>query len=112
MSRGTPGIVTLGATPAVLLEAGDNELITLSKVSIYNDDTVPRLVTVYHDVTGAAGAVTATKMLVKTVNGKESAPLMLSSLYLANGSKLWVECDVAAKVNIDINYTSTDQQPL
>lgn len=103
-------IQTLTASAVAYLTAGTNEAMTLSKVVACNTDVAPRTVTVYHDVTGAAGAIASTTVLkAYAISAGETKTLPLSSLFVVNGGKLYAMADNASVVVLDINYTSTEQ---
>ncbi len=103
-------LTVLTASAVAILTAGTNEVYTLSKVLVTNTDSVARTVTVYHDVTGAAGAVTGTLVIkALSLSAGETKTLPLSSVFLANGAKLYALADVTSVVNLDINYTTSEQ---
>jgi len=102
----------LTATPVAQLTADGNAAITVSKAIACNPAGVARNITIYHDITGTSGAITANIILYTyAIGAGETKTLPLSSVFVSNGGKLWAAADSAGSVILDINYTVTEQQP-
>ena len=107
LARGGPTAV-LTTTATSYVAAGTNEAVILSRVNLYNSDTVSRTVTI-HRVPTAGSATTSNIIYFGAISPGETLSPNLPGLILDNGDALYAKADAASVVNIDLNYTVASQ---
>lgn len=100
---------SIAATPTEVISAGANESVLLTTVIDYNADTESRLLTLYQVADGDA-ADASNVFLKQTVYRGQSVTVPIGALIVANGGALFADADVAAMVNLSVNYYRSDQQ--
>lgn len=100
----------LTTTATAYVTAGANEVAILSRVTVYNSDTVARIVT-WHRVPAAGSASTTNRMGVLSVSAGSLENLPLPGAIFDNGDQLYVLADANSVVNFDASWTVADQTP-
>lgn len=95
-------LVTIATSAALSCDA--NSQIVLLKVNAVNNDTVPRLLTVWRVGTGGAANATA-KMLPATSMGVGTTVLPFSGQTLTGGQTLQVKATATGVMVVSIGYT-------
>lgn len=101
-------VAVLTTTPTAYVTAGNNEVVILSRVTVYNSDTVARVVTWYRVPSG--GSATSSNILgVMTVGAGSPENLPLPGAIFDAGDMLYVKADAGSVVNFDASWTVADQ---
>lgn len=101
---------TLTTSPQVVLSAGANELVIITRLQALNNDTTARIVYL-HQVPSGGSADASNLVHKQTVYAGQSTSIDFAGAISNNGGKLYASADVGAVVVFSANAFRSDQLP-